>query len=73
MGNGFKVLKKNHFSPQTSHIIPICFLNIFSIQLWYKSLFFFCSWFKRGERESNCKISMVEREKCYCYRFQLLK
>ena len=39
MGDGFKVLKKDHFSPQTSHIIRICFLNIFSIQFWYKSLF----------------------------------
>jgi hypothetical protein len=56
MGDGFKVLKKDHFSPQTSHIIPICFLNIFSIQLWYKNLFllFFFVLGLREERESNC-------------------
>jgi len=40
MDDGFKVLTKVYFNPRTLHIISIQALNIFSIQFWYKNLFF---------------------------------
>jgi hypothetical protein len=48
-----KFSQKIYFSPQTSHIISIRSLYIFSIQFWYKKNIFviFNIWFERGKRE----------------------
>jgi len=59
MSDGFKVLKKDHFSPQTSYIICICFLNIFSIQFWYKSLFLLFN-FVLGLREARERERLLD-------------
>jgi len=39
MTDVFNVLVKNHYSPQTLHVIPIWSLSTFSIQFWYKVYF----------------------------------
>jgi hypothetical protein len=59
MSDGFKVLKKDHFNLQTSHIICICFLNIFSIQFWYKNLFLSFN-FVLGLREARERERLLD-------------